>query len=787
MSQVDRSEGLVGNTGIKAPVRIATTANITLSAEQTIDGVACVTGDRVLVKDQTDESENGIWVVDTGDWSRAQDFDGAYDAVTGSLMCVTAGTVNGATIWRVSTTGAITIGSTDIEFEKAVFYDAATISFIDSGAGAVTLTVTEALRLFPNVMYYGATGLGVVDDTAAIAAASAAHSILLFPQGTYKVDTSLVKAVTSGTIHWFGQGEVIIDASASASAIAVTLTGSVGSAAALAGNVSAGATTFTTTLLLAAGDMARLLSTTVFSAASATFVKGELHRVKSVAGGPTYTVTIEDSLYDSYLAATTTIAKMNMPRIVMENIKVLRAGNLQGVEISYAQNIKLDSVRCVGSRERGIELTQCIGGKVSNCFADDAYYVGSGTSYGYIVNSCQDIGHDNNAFLSGRHGAAHGGTFPCRNIKWGGGNTIDNTRGLNLASFDIHAGMENFSMSPGNAIRNGMSIDSVKNIVLAPGLVESADYDHGILVSQYDDGDLLSITGTSINQEKAASSGVTFQCVNTGANTTLKKLAIFGNQITATDNPIRFTTVAAAFTYTISKTQIQGNNKLSTGAYSLLVEVGAGATLATDVVVNGNVSVAPRGLRFLHTGDVDMIGNSVEVNDNATQIVDYANTGNVHEVGNVYDGTTTAIAPKYENVGQVFTDSNTIKRMGSEGNRTITAAVTVFTEGQNNFISNTGVSVEAPTAWGTGTLLSGSATYDPPSLNDGVGATTTLTVAGAALGDTVVGVSFSLDLQGITVTGYVSAANTVSVRFQNESGGILDILSGTLRAVVRKS
>jgi hypothetical protein len=81
-------------------------------------------------------------------------------------------------------------------------------------------------------------------------------------------------------------------------------------------------------------------------------------------------------------------------------------------------------------------------------------------------------------------------------------------------------------------------------------------------------------------------------------------------------------------------------------------------------------------------------------------------------------------------------------------------------------------------------LLSGSATYDPASLADGAGATTTVTVTGAALGDYVVGVSFGLDLQGITLTGYVSAADTVAVRFQNESGGVLDLASSTLRAVV---
>lgn len=82
--------------------------------------------------------------------------------------------------------------------------------------------------------------------------------------------------------------------------------------------------------------------------------------------------------------------------------------------------------------------------------------------------------------------------------------------------------------------------------------------------------------------------------------------------------------------------------------------------------------------------------------------------------------------------------------------------------------------------------LSGRATFDPGSLNDGVGTTTTVTVTGAALGD-YAEASFSVALAGITVTAWVSGANTVSVRFQNESGGVLALGSGTLRARVRQA
>lgn len=78
----------------------------------------------------------------------------------------------------------------------------------------------------------------------------------------------------------------------------------------------------------------------------------------------------------------------------------------------------------------------------------------------------------------------------------------------------------------------------------------------------------------------------------------------------------------------------------------------------------------------------------------------------------------------------------------------------------------------------------GSKTFDAASILDGAAEATTVTVTGAALGDFVTGVSLGVDLAGITVTAYVSAANTVTVRLQNESGGAVDLASTTLRVMV---
>ena len=75
--------------------------------------------------------------------------------------------------------------------------------------------------------------------------------------------------------------------------------------------------------------------------------------------------------------------------------------------------------------------------------------------------------------------------------------------------------------------------------------------------------------------------------------------------------------------------------------------------------------------------------------------------------------------------------------------------------------------------------LRNSATYDPPSLADGEGVTQGISCAGAVLGDIAVA-TFSLDLQGISLTAWVSAADSVGVRFQNETGGAINLGSGTL-------
>lgn len=115
----DRLSGVNASLAIKSPCVVASTADLTLSGTQTIDGVAVVADDRVLVKDQSTTTENGIYVVASGSWTRALDFDGTRDVVTGTLVAVVSGTTNADTFWRVSSTGDITIDTDAITFEAS--------------------------------------------------------------------------------------------------------------------------------------------------------------------------------------------------------------------------------------------------------------------------------------------------------------------------------------------------------------------------------------------------------------------------------------------------------------------------------------------------------------------------------------------------------------------------------------------------------------------------------------------------------------------------------------------
>jgi hypothetical protein len=209
VDSIDRLVGARTTFGVKKPVVAATTANITLSGAQTIDGIAVVADDRVLVKDQADTSENGIYIAASGAWTRAVDFDGTTDWCRGTLVVAAAGTVNGGKIYRVTSANPTDIDTDAITFESVSFadphangsvaasatvnltaIDADAIDVTGGGATITAITLTEGLTRI--VRFTGANTL--------------THSATLVLPGAQSITTAdgdfmIVRGYTASTVR----------------------------------------------------------------------------------------------------------------------------------------------------------------------------------------------------------------------------------------------------------------------------------------------------------------------------------------------------------------------------------------------------------------------------------------------------------------------------------------------------------------------------------------------------------------------------------------------------------
>jgi hypothetical protein len=160
---------------VKASVRVATTANITLSGTQTIDGVALSVGDRVLVKDQGTATANGIYVVAAGSWSRSPDADNnpGSEVTSGMFTFVEEGTANSDSGWVLTTNDPITLGSSALTFAQF------------SGTGQIV--AGNGLTKTGNTLdVQVGTGIAIVSDTVTLAS-SVAGAGLTFTSGVLDI------------------------------------------------------------------------------------------------------------------------------------------------------------------------------------------------------------------------------------------------------------------------------------------------------------------------------------------------------------------------------------------------------------------------------------------------------------------------------------------------------------------------------------------------------------------------------------------------------------------------
>jgi phage-related tail fiber protein len=120
-TDVDALEDAINQLDYKASVRAASTANVdTASAPSTLDGVTLADGDRILLKDQSTASENGIYIFSSAGsaLTRAADFDADAEVTAGIIVPVEEGSTLADTRWQLTTNDPIVVGTTNLTFAQ---------------------------------------------------------------------------------------------------------------------------------------------------------------------------------------------------------------------------------------------------------------------------------------------------------------------------------------------------------------------------------------------------------------------------------------------------------------------------------------------------------------------------------------------------------------------------------------------------------------------------------------------------------------------------------------------
>jgi len=574
---------------------------------------------------------------------------------------------------------------------------------------------------------------------------------------------------------------------------------------------------------------------------------GEFCRVVSVVGN---VVTVQAPLAASYGAGVLSAYRVNSTTATFRDFSIIgnSAAGVEriGFRLRFGKDCTIDRVASWDSTYAGIELSQCFATDVISCRAGDDHSNVFGGDYGLIVGNSQHVNVLGGYFTAARHaitmgGGSEAGAVPVRYVKVIGGSFCCTTniaainahgcteyvswigcdvlggaivggdhitvaeccitslgsdplavvsftelRGTNISirnnrliytpaaavpgnrGFFVDCGGNSDVISPNTVV--GGTIEIRGNRMDAPNWVTTGANQHGIaLVNRaYAGADLIHVViADNTASTPGELSGLIIRSVVSGA---WGDIEIRGN---------RFGIIIANSITTIYSFQrfTVRDNRITGGATASSVGVLIGG--AKHVTIAGNRGHDLTGSPWHAYGSVAFPTLTAEIADNiAHNFCTDAAASDKRSGFYLWDVTAAIVRNnQWVSAGATYLRRWTVGNIAEFrvwGNTFDAAALTTMNE-----TAVTAKYLDWPT------VRQGAATYNPASLADGAGATTTVTVTGAALGD-FAEASFSLDLQGITMTAWVSAADTVSVRFQNESGGVLDLGSGTLAARVRK-
>lgn len=391
---------------------------------------------------------------------------------------------------------------------------------------------------------------------------------------------------------------------------------------------------------------------------------------------------------------------------------------------------------------------------------------------------------------------------------FGEGSSFDNIKVLNLRI--------KTPLLDGIRFRQGSNIQIDGNVVQTPGqhgitiTTSATDFsiDNNIIEDPVGAGIIFSVgLRGSISGNKVFSPGLSGDGI-TGYHVSNADITISGNIITdAANHGIHVGGTRLALDGNIIN-GAPANNGIFIGATDTGSSGGVNQPSTDCTISNNVVNGSLIGINLRDTSDSSVDGNTIRGSSNHQILLTTSNDNTISDnklvsggaagivlrgsLDNVVSDNSTRghVADGYRTEADGATNS-THNKFSDNKSRADNRGLVEGTGSDFNYFSDNRVRSNVSTAFirtGASSVfdnvpLDASTTYNPNSLADGAGETTTITVTGAALGDLVLA-SFSVALSDVLMTAWVSAADTVSVRFQNESGGVRDLSAGTLRVRV---
>jgi hypothetical protein len=286
-----------------------------------------------------------------------------------------------------------------------------------------------------------------------------------------------------------------------------------------------------------------------------------------------------------------------MPYVEVHDLQIEADANQIGLAIEYAQGVVVSGCRVRGARYTGIYLNYIQGGVVTSCEIADAWHIGTGTSYGIKVGSCQDVTVTGCNIREARHCLSAGGQEPARNIVFQNNHCLKHKSETKLVSIDSHENVELITIKDNTC--NGISVGARSAEILDNSVFGESESGGAINAYYSDRTDYLLIRGNKVHCKGANTIGVWITgergLLNSPTEVTIDRVIIDANEVRST----------------ASSLQIEPRNGSSTNIS------------INDIVVTNNTFLSQRACGFVVSGAAPMSFGTISISGNSITSVNY--------------------------------------------------------------------------------------------------------------------------------------------------------------------